>query len=348
MKAKSIALFLVSFILFVGVCRFASRYGSLSFTVPIPHKPTYEGDLSRYPEQLYVSGNQIVAADGKPVILRGLMPADPAVLARKSRFERSFFDEIAATGANVIRIPIHPEYWERDPDYLWRYLDPIVTWNGENGIYTIIDLHFIGNIETSSGAQMPDINIHSKDFTIAFWQQAASYFKDAPHVIFEIYNEPSGISPAAWRASAADIVTVIRESGANQLIIVGGVEYSKNLSWVLKDPMLGENIAFATHIYPAHGKLSWDRWFGDVSEKYPVLMTEWGWMDQDTTGKQPYLVGSQETYGQPLIDYLGERGIGWVACWYDDEWLPTMFDNDFSESNSFGNFVLAILQQRSK
>lgn len=215
-----------------------------------------------------------------------------------------------------------------------------MTWNGEKGLYTIIDLHFIGDIGTDRGAQMPDIRTPSRDFATAFWRQVASYFKDAPHVIFEIFNEPAEISAEDWRVSAQALVDVIRSAGARQLIIVGGVEYSRDLSWVLETPIHDENIAYAAHIYPAHSKFSWDRWFGDVAAQYPVVVTEWGWMESDPSGKQLYLVGSQTTYGEPFLEYLDQHGIGWVACWYDDEWQPAMFEQAFKRPTPFGRFVL--------
>jgi len=319
---------------------FASRYGHLSINLPMAHKPAFDTDASAYPSQLHAEGNRLVDANAQVVTLRGLMPADPAVLRRKGRFERLFFDKMADSGANVIRLPVHPERWGRDPDYLWRYLDPAVAWNGENGVYTIIDLHFIGDIGTDRGAQMPDIRMPSRDFAMAFWQQVASYFKDTPHVIFEIFNEPADILAEDWQTNAQALVDVIRATGARQLIIVGGIEYSRDLSWVLKSPIKDDNIAYASHIYPAHGRYSWDLWFGNISEKYPVVMTEWGWMESDPGGKQEYLVGSQKTYGEPLMKYLDQRGIGWVACWFDDEWKPAMFAEELDKLTPFGEFVL--------
>lgn len=337
--------FLISIILSLTVVCIAAlviapRYGSLSINLPLEHKPIFEADASGYPGQLRVENNKLVGAEGQVVILRGLMPSDPAVLRREGRFDRLFFDGMANTGANVIRLPVHPERWEHDPDYLWRYLDQAVQWNGENGIYTIIDLHFIGDIGTDRGPQMPDIRTPSSDFAVAFWQQIAAYFKDTPHVIFEIFNEPADIPAEDWRMHAQTLVDVIRSTGADQLIIVGGIEYSRDLSWVLDMPIDGENIAYSAHIYPAHGRYSWDRWFGDVAELHPVVMTEWGWMESDPGGEQPYLVGSQKTYAEPLMAYLDERGIGWVACWYDDEWGPAMFEDGFEHLTPFGEFVL--------
>ena len=318
----------------------ASRYGNLSINLPLEHKLAFDADTSAHPSQLRAQGSKLIDENGQIVTLRGLMPADPAVLRRKGKFDRLFFDGMADSGANVIRLPVHPERWERDPDYLWRYLDPAVAWNGENGVYTIIDLHFIGDIGTDRGAQMPDISVPSRDFALEFWRQVASYFKDTPHVIFEIFNEPADIPAADWRANAQVLVDAIRSTGADQLIIVGGIEYSRDLSWVLEDPIKGENIAYAAHIYPAHSKYSWERWFGNVAEKYPVVVTEWGWMETDPGGKQSYLVGNQKSYGAPFMDYLDQRGIGWVACWYDDEWKPAMFAEGFDELTPFAKFAL--------
>lgn len=335
----------VSLVVVCGILALiASRYGTLSINPPLKHRSAFDEDASTYPGQLRAEGNTLVDANGQTVILRGLMPSDPAMLRRKGKFERLFFNAMADSGANVIRLPVHPERWERDPDYLWRYLDPAVAWNGENGVYTIIDLHFIGDIGTDRGAQMPDIRTPSRDLAIAFWQQVASYFKDTPHVIFEIFNEPAEISAEEWQTNAQALVDVIRAAGAQQLVIVGGIEYSRDLSWVLDMPIEDDNIAYAAHIYPAHSMYNWDRWFGNISEKYPVVMTEWGWMESDPSGGQPYLVGSQKTYGEPLMAYLDQRGIGWVACWYDDEWDPAMFEKNFETLTPFGEFVLENLQ----
>jgi aryl-phospho-beta-D-glucosidase BglC (GH1 family) len=340
-KRNALIALTVSLVVVCGILALiAPRYGTLSINLPLEHKPAFDEDTSTYPSQLRAEGNALVDTNGETVILRGLMPSDPVVLARKGRFERLYFDGMADAGANVIRLPVHPERWERDPDYLWRYLDPAVAWNGENGVYTIIDLHFIGDIGTDRGAQMPDIRTPSRDFAVDFWQQVAYYFKDTPHVIFEIFNEPAEIPAEDWQTNAQALVEVIRATGAKQLIIVGGVEYSRDLYWVLDKPIHDENIAYASHIYPAHSRYSWALWFGNVSKLHPVVMTEWGWLESDPSGEQPYLVGSQKAYGEPLMEYLDQRGIGWVACWYDEEWKPAMFEKGIEQPTPFGQFVL--------
>lgn len=316
-------------------------------TLPVEHKPAYSHEnMAAFPDGLKTDGNQLVNLSGEPVFLRGVMPQGPSRLHSRNRFGRKLFDEIAASGANVVRIAVDPESYARDADYLWRYLDPMVSWAGENGMYVIIDLHYIGNIATGAGEEMIVLeDLSPRELSLTFWAQTAAYFKDAPHVIFEIFNEPANIKAADWRENAQELIHAIRAQGAGQLIIAGGVEYSRDLSWVLENPLEDNNLAYAAHIYPGHSRALWDYWFGDTAERYPVLLTEWGFMEADGDPKHGYLVGDAESYGEPLLAYADERLAGWVACWYDDGWFPPMFAKGMKTPTPLGEFVLTRLKE---
>lgn len=335
---------IVLFAAILVVMAIVSRHGRVM--LPVKHKDQFEHPaMGGFPAELHVEGNQLVTGAGATVRLRGLMPADPAKLDADSRFKQSFYSDVRTTGANVVRISVHPEKWVRDRDYLWRHLDPIVGWAGELGMYVIVDWHYIGNMETGAGDEMPDIPNPPRELTLQFWQLVAGYFRDAPHVVFEIWNEPAGgISGQAWERNASEVVQAIRREGAQQLIIVGGVEYARDLSWVAKNPIEDSNVAYASHIYPAHSSSNWDYWFGTVSATYPVLITEWGFMDENRTAERPYLSGTAAGYAEPFLNYLDSRGIGWVACWYDDEWDPPMFTPGWKAPTRYGAFVLEALR----
>lgn len=341
----------MAFLGLVGICILLNIVlflsgGRFSFTPPVKHKAAFAAqDLSQFPGRLQARGNQIVDESGQAVVLRGLMPPDPARLRSDGDFNQAFFAGMAAAGADVIRIPVHPESWVDDPDYLWRYLDPVVTWAGESGQYVIIDWHFIGNVATGAGPQMPDLEADPLDLTLDFWRQTAGYFGEAPHVIFEIFNEPQSIGADEWQDSATEIVRAIRAEGAGQLVIVGGIDYGRDLSWVPGNPVEDGNVAYASHIYPAHPASGWGHWFGETAAQYPVLVTEWGFMEDNGDPAQSYLVGSQAGYGDPFLGFLRERGIGWAACWYDDEWLPPMFTKGREELTPYGRFVLEQLKE---
>ncbi len=103
--------------------------------LPVQHKAQFEhSGLAGFPGPLRASSNRLVDARGASVRLHGVMPADPARLDSRGMFNRDFYTQIAATGANAVRIAVHPEPWVDDPDYLWRHLDPVVGWAGEMGM----------------------------------------------------------------------------------------------------------------------------------------------------------------------------------------------------------------------
>ena len=147
----------------------AARSGHLSIKFPVTKKEQFSSpNLALFPAQLHSAGHQIVDESGKVVVLKGLMPPDPDKLYARGKFNRAFFEGIQKTGANVVRIPVHAERWVNDTYYLWRYLDPVVTWAGEMGMYVIIDWHSIGNVVTGAGAQMPDVTQNALDLALVF------------------------------------------------------------------------------------------------------------------------------------------------------------------------------------
>lgn len=314
--------------------------GGERLQLPVDRAESFEASIDL--PALDVEGPDLVTAGGESLRLRGIMPPDPAALAGDGRFSAALFEEIAATGASVVRIAVHPEYWREDPDYLWRYLDPAVRWAGEAGLYVIIDWHSIGNVRTGEAPLRPDLYSHTEELTHEFWAATARYFADTPNVLFEVFNEPQGITAGEWRAAAQDIVRVIRSQGAEQPVVVGGIAYARDLSWVLEDPVDDPAVVYASHIFPSHAEASWPRDFGEVAARYPVLLTEWGFAPDG----EFYLVGTESGYAQPLMEYTEDVGAGWVACWWDDEWQPAMLAPGDHEVGQFGQFVLDQLANR--
>lgn len=325
----------------------ASKSGHFTLNLPVEHKTAFEAtNLADYPARLHAEGNLIVNPSGESVRLRGIMFPDPSILQEQNRFKPRLITDIADLGANVIRVPVHPQYFVKDGEYLWRYLDPVVKWAGEAGIYVVIDWHFIGNVATGAGEQMPALEMDAKQLTLDFWKSTARYFKDTPNVIFEIFNEPQSIDAATWHDNAEEIIQVIRAQGANQLVIVGGIDFGRDLSWVIENPVIDGNIAYASHIYPIHATSGYDGWFGSTAAKYPVLMTEWGYIESTDDASINYLVGTAAGYGKEFTNYLDAHQIGWIACWYDDVWMPIMFEEGNKVLTDYGQFVVDQLSIR--
>jgi aryl-phospho-beta-D-glucosidase BglC (GH1 family) len=83
----------------------------------------------------------------------------------------------------------------------------------------MIDNHsFDPNVDTS-----PDIgNILTK-----VWSQTASHLKDrSDYILYEILNEPHGITTSAWGTIQNQVISAIREKDTRHMIVVGGSGYN--------------------------------------------------------------------------------------------------------------------------
>ena len=341
---RKVIMVLLTFVMFLFILVILLMiFGRGKFILPVEKKEVFELSIddTSYAQKLTVKDNIIINEQEEQVILQGLMVTEVRSLDQEGKFNKEYFEEVFACGGNVIRIPIHPEQWEQDEYYLWRYLDSIVEWAVESNKYVILDFHFIGNIESGKGDEMPNIETEPMAFSMEFWSLVSGYFKDVPNVIFEIYNEPAFIDNKTWSESAKLLVDTIRDTGAKQIIIVSGTDYSYDLSYWAKNPIQESNIVYAAHIFP-NRKLGLQA-LDDMSESIPIIVTEWGYISKEEPVRQNYLVGERENYGMPMLKLMERKGISWVACWYDDNWEPAMFFESNNEKTNWGELILGYL-----
>ena len=186
MRRWKLFILIVIGMIIIGGAVLAIRSGKL--ILPVEKKESFVAEsYENYPTRLCVSGNKIIDENKNEIVLKGLMAPDPQKILREGNFSKAYYDGIFSFGGNAIRVPVHPDMYVTDEYYMWRFLDQIVGWAGECGQYVIIDWHYIGNPVTGDGKEMPDMQKNHMELTKQFWEQTASYFKDATNVIFEIY-----------------------------------------------------------------------------------------------------------------------------------------------------------------
>ena len=335
--------------LFTAFLLFLAITGKGKLTLPVQKKECFEmpEGVASYAQKLTVKDTILVNEEGEQVVLQGVMIPDSRKLDLEGNFTKEYFDKMFACCGNVVRVPIHPEYWENDEYYLWRYLDPIVGWAVENNKYVILDMHFIGNIEDASSKEMPTIKKEPVEFSVEFWNMVANYFRDVPNVIFELYNEPAGISHKRWAENATMLIDIIRSYSAEQIIIVSGVDYSYDLNYWYQQPLQTNNIMYTAHIYPnrKQGLQNLDK----LSDKLPIIMSEWGYIapGEPYEPNHEYLIGDRESFGIPFLKLMEEKGISWVACWYDDGWEPAMFRKDGERYTDWGDLIFEYLRKNT-
>mgnify|MGYP002773096612 FL=1 len=312
------------------------------FLTPVGTRAEFIGDTKKYPSELLTKGNAIYDSDGEKVMLRGVEVPESHELYKEKRFKKDFYDGVFKLGGNAIRVPVSPAEYKRDDYYLWRYLDRIVAWAGENGNYVIIDWDYTGNPIDGTGDEMPDIKDNPLDYSAEFWKAVATYFKNVPNVIYEIYNEPVGMSDSEWKRCADSLVSVIRDAGSKQLIIVGSPDYCYDLGWLDELGVDDDNIAFSMHVYP--DRVFWQKYMPEYVSSYPVIVTEWGYADDDVEAENEKMNGTKNVFGIKFSHFMDKHESSWIASSYNYKGDTPMFEKNFKGKTKWGEFVSELLE----
>jgi len=119
---------------------------------------------------------------------------------------------------------------------------------------------------------------------------------------------------------------------------VGGLDYAYDLSHVLAHPLDRPSIVYATHVYPQRQREGWDRYFGDIAERFPVFCTELGFDSRYPQYAEETLFGQRGRYRRELIEYLEERGISWTVWSFAVQWGPGLLEGWDYTPNEAGAF----------
>lgn len=246
---------------------------------------------SKTPE-IKVSGNKLVTAKGDVVWLQGVNIPSLEWSAAGEHILQSVKVVLDDWKANVIRLPVNNSFWfgrgkapqtSNDQEAYRRVVDNVVTLAAARGAYVILDLHRFHAPEESA---------------VEFWRDAAARYKNNPAVLFDVFNEPTGIPWEIWQKGGdfqvkvktsptpetrhsvgmQALIDAVRSTGAKNIVVCGGLGYAYDLSGVLNgfalsDPS-GNGIMYATHFYNWHN--GWQKHFLDVAAKHPVLVGEFG------------------------------------------------------------------------
>lgn len=303
-----------------------------------------------------VQGNKLVTEQGKTLVLRGVNISDPDKLAKDGHFNLKHFDVIKDWGANVIRIPVHPSAWRaRGVAGYLQLLDQAVVWANQLGIYVILDWHSIGNLR--SELFQNTMYYTTKGETFDFWRRVSERYAGVNAVAFyEIFNEPTtfngrlGIATwADWKAINEEAITIIQAYNPKAVCLVAGFNWAYDLTAAGKAPIERQNIAYVSHPYPmkvgAPYDKNWERDWGFMAAKYPVIATEIGFVRAGEKGAHVPVI-DDGSYGKRITDYMDARGISWVAWVFDPDWAPSMFKDWNYTPTEQGEFFRA--QMRAK
>ena len=136
------------------------------------------------------------------------------------------------------------------------------------GIYVIIDWH-TSDAVTSSTTQTTQAS--------AFFTQMATMYGASPNVIYEDYNEPTGVTWAQIKPYHQAVVAAIRAVDSDNLIVLGTPNWSQDVDLAAADPLTGTNLLYTLHFYACTHKQSLrDKANTAIGMGLPLFVTEFG------------------------------------------------------------------------
>lgn len=127
-----------------------------------------------------------------------------------------------------------------------------------------------------------------------------------------------------------EIIGIIYAYDTSVIPLVAGFNWAYDLTNVKYEPIAYEGIAYVTHPYPQKREQPWiEKWerdWGFLSDRYPIIATELGFMSADGPGAHNPVIADEE-YGKTIIDYFNKKGISWVAWVFDPKWSPQLIKN---------------------
>jgi endoglucanase len=246
-------------------------------------------------------------------------------------------------GVSAVRVPLNEACWNGEsyvnPAYAGqRYRSAIenyVSLLNASGLAVILDLHWSDGAYTGPGSAcssaratcqkpMPDAAQ-----AIPFWTSVARAFKGNDAVVFDLFNEPfpekaRGSSDAAgWScwltggtcpgigypaAGMQSLVNAVRGTGANNVLMLGGLEWANDLSgWLSHEPSDPDHdLAVSWHSYnfnACNNQSCWTSQVAPVIASVPVIAGEIGEND------------CADSYIDPLMTWLDAEQtsyLGWA------------------------------------
>lgn len=304
---------------------------------PFPNAPlatpaVYSG--TDQPIILQVVGDQLQDNRGNPVWLKGIARPSLEWSANGQYLSTQDLSNIAnwnsggtTAHSNVIRLDLYQGYWLSSGPVTQigsykQIINAIVYYAIQLGMAVILDLHWI-----ESGYQTQMANQDS----ITFWQQVATDYASFGTVLFELYNEPYGITQDVWLngdssyAGYQQLYDAVRGTGAQNVCIVGGLDYGYDLSFVNPNFCVnGTNIVYCSHPYNAKGQPGYAGGGGTFQQNYqgilgnfPLIFTEFG-----CNSKSYYPNGYNEIYSN-ILAFVNANKVHYSAfAWWVESGNP--------------------------
>ncbi|MEU4692863.1 cellulase family glycosylhydrolase [Actinoplanes sp. NPDC023714] len=259
---------------------------------------------------LKVCGTKLCNEHGNVVQLKGM--STHGLQWFPSCYTDSSLDVLANEwNADLFRISMYVQEggYETNPSGFTAQVNNLVEKATARGMYALIDFHTLTPGD-------PNYNL---DRAKTFFREVSARHASKKNVIYEIANEPNGVSWQQIKNYADQVIPVIRANDPDAVVIVGsrgwsslGVSEGSSSSEIINNPVSASNVMYAFHYYAASHKDNYRAEVERAAASIPLFVTEFGTVTY--TGGGAVDVASSNAW----FDLLDRLKIGYANWTYSD------------------------------
>ncbi|MGW1096096.1 cellulase family glycosylhydrolase [Streptomyces sp. NPDC002455] len=260
--------------------------------------------------QLHVCGVNLCNQYDRPVQLRGM--STHGIQWFSQCYNAASLDALANDWkSDLLRIAMYVQEdgYETDPAGFTSRVNGLVDEAEARGMYALIDFHTLTPGD-------PNFNL---DRAKTFFASVAARNAGKRNVIYEIANEPNGVSWSAIKSYAEQVIPVIRAADPDAVVIVGtrgwsslGVSDGSDENEVVNNPVNATNLMYAFHFYAASHKDSYRATVSRAASRLPLFVTEFGTVSATGGGAM------DQASTTAWLDLLDQLKISYANWTYSD------------------------------
>ncbi|MEU7900821.1 cellulase family glycosylhydrolase [Nonomuraea sp. NPDC049152] len=261
--------------------------------------------------QLAVCGVRLCNERGEQIQLRGM--SSHGLQWYSQCLNTASLDALATDWkADVLRISMYIQEggYETNPRLFTDRVHNLIEMATARGMYAIVDWHMLKPGD-------PTVNLSRAK---TFFTEIAQRHNGKNNLLYEIANEPNGVSWSTIRNYAHQLIPVIRQYDPETPILVGtrawsslGISDGANENEVVSNPVNATNIMYTFHFYAASHGSEYLSALSRAADRIPMFVTEFGTQTASGDGSNNF------TRSQQYIDLMAQKKISWVNWNYSDD-----------------------------
>ncbi|GAA0444217.1 endoglucanase [Actinoplanes capillaceus] len=239
-----------------------------------PPPPPVNGTPVGINGQLKVCGTKLCNQYGKPIQLRGM--STHGIQWFPNCYTDAALDALATDwNSDLFRVSMYVQEqgYETDPAGFTTRVNNLVDEAEQRGMYALIDFHIL----------TPGDPMYNLDRAKTFFAQVSARNAARKNVIYEIANEPNGVSWSTIKNYAEQVIPVIRANDPDAVVVVGtrgwsslGVSEGGSSSEIIANPVNASNVMYTFHFYAASHKDNYRAEVERAAASLPLFVTEFG------------------------------------------------------------------------